>query len=166
MRLMFQRGVLTLTRPVTQWQQVCMVEMRLPIHFQERSATRVVGATETDHAPVAHVDVHGFSAGRTGRPLWDSQAIRSLEAELSTADLAEVSLLAGRRLSVAVDGVSLATRAEDSVDQFAFRLSGPVRWWPHCRYRLVPPDADVCLGCRLHTAFDVLKCEGVVLSYC
>ena len=143
-----------------------MVEMRLPLHFQERSATRVLGATETDRAPVAHVNVHGFSAGRTGRPLRDSQAIRALEAELPTADLAEVSFLASCGFSVPVDGIRPAARAIDSVDQFALRLSGPVRSRPHRQFRLVPPDADVCLGYRLHLAFDALKHKGVVLKGC
>jgi hypothetical protein len=121
----------------------------LPLHFVKGPAVRVIGAAETDGAPFAHIDVHGPTAGRTVWPFLVLQQIGTLQAELPTANLTEVPLLAAPGFPIPVDGIRPAARAEDSVDQFALRLSVP--------FRQVPSDADVYLGYRLHLAFDTFQ---------
>jgi hypothetical protein len=127
----------------------------LPLHFVKGPAVRVIGAAETDGVSFAHIDMHGPTAGRTFWPFLALQQIGALQAELPTANLTEVALLAARGFPVPVDGIRLAARAEDSVYQFALRLSVP--------FRPAPSDAHVYLGYRLHLAIDIFKGKGVVL---
>lgn len=137
--------------------------MRLRVLFEKSSTVRIIRAAETQAVPSAHVDMHGFSAHRAGRTLPRLQAAGELQAELAAADLAEIALPAVHRLAIAIDGIRLAARTPDSLDQFPLHLSMPCR----ARYNggARPLDTSI-VGRMAILQFSIFNNEGTALAGC